>query len=534
MSEAGHLRAALAAADTDRIVYDLTGIENQYRTLGRELPGVDVRFAMKACPVDDVLTALAELGAGFDAASPAEIRQALRAGVRPRRVHYGNTVKSDADLRTAYRLGITTYATDCAEDVQAIARHAPGSRVFCRVPTSGAGAVWGLTAKCGSDDPIGVLELARSLGLVPAGLSLHVGSQQMTAGGWTAALESLAALLPRLRARGIHLDHVNLGGGLPAAGYPGLTPPTAEIFAAVRAGMRRLRQAAGGDLGFVIEPGRYLVADHGVIRAEVARLTERRERWLYLSCGRFNGLYEGDRLRYRLEFPTRDGGSRAPAVVAGPSCDSDDVLNGGTAVPVPAGLASGDPVWIHAAGAYATSYTTVGFNGFAPLPCETVRAERFRPIAGPDWSTIAALESEAYGKQGLSERPEALRSRAGAGTSFVLDTGDRVGGYLLALPYPRFRFPDLSQPETTGFQSANLHLHDLVIDPELRGRGWGARLVRHLAGTARSRSYDRISLVAVDGSAGFWAARGFRPHPEVPLPASYGPDAVYMSRDLDG
>ncbi|BCY08405.1 GNAT family N-acetyltransferase [Actinoplanes sp. L3-i22] len=532
MPPAPHLSAALAAADTDRIVYDLTGIENQYRRLLAELPGADVRFAMKACPVDDVLTGLADLGAGFDAASPGEIRQALRTGVRPRRVHYGNTVKSDADIAAAYRLGIGTYATDCAEDVRAIAAHAPGSRVFCRVTTTGAGAVWGLTGKCGSGDPVSVLVLARSLGLVPAGLSLHVGSQQMTVRGWQLAFDSLAELLPRLRDQGIRLDHVNLGGGLPAAGYPGLTPPTAEIFAAIRAGMRRLRELAGGDLGFVVEPGRYLVADHGVIRARVARLTVRDEAWLYLSCGRFNGLYEGDQLRYRLEFPTRAGGPAVPAVVAGPSCDSDDVLGGGVAVPVPAALTSGDPVWIHAAGAYATSYTTVGFNGFDPLPCETVRAERIRPIEPGDWPAIVTLEAEAYGKQELSETPEALRSRAHPATSFALDLGDRIGGYLLALPYPPGRFPDLARAETTAFRSTDLHLHDMVIDPDLRGRGWGRRLAQHLIKTGQLLSYEGISLVAVDGAAGFWSSLGFRVQPRVTLPARYGPDAVYMSRDL--
>jgi ornithine decarboxylase len=526
-----HLRAALAASEHDRIVYDLTGIEQQYDTLLAELPGVRVRFAMKACPVDEVLTALADRGAGFDAASPGEIRQALRTGVAPGDVHYGNTVKSDADIAAAHRLGITTFATDCAEDVEAIARHAPGARVFCRATTSGDGALWGLTGKCGTDDPAGILDAARRHGLVPAGLSLHVGSQQMTVAAWRTALHGLAAVLPGLRARGIRLDHVNLGGGLPAHGYVGLTPPTAEIFAAIRDGMRALRAAADGDLDFVIEPGRHLVADHGVIRAQVTRLTVRRQPWLYLSCGRFNGLYEGDLIRYPMEFPTRGDGPTVDAVVAGPSCDSDDALGGGP-VGVPADLVSGDPVWIHSAGAYATSYTTVGFNGFDPLPCVTVRAERVRPIGAGDWTTIAALEAGAYAASGLSEGRAALESRSSPATSFVLDAGDRIGGYLLALPYPPFRFPDLSRPEDTAFRTSNLHLHDIVIDDGLRGRGWAKRLLRHLTDTARSSRYDRISLVAVGGTSGFWSARGFAPHPEVPLPAGYGPDAVYMSRAL--
>ncbi|MFD9498949.1 GNAT family N-acetyltransferase [Streptomyces sp. NPDC060035] len=540
MSEPAHVRAALDGADQDQLLYDLTGIENQLDTLRSELPGVTVRFAMKACPVHEVLTCLADRGAGFDAASPGEIRQALRTGVAPHDVHYGNTVKSDADITAARRLGVTTFATDCVEDVRAIARHAPGSRVFCRLATSGYGALWGLADKCGSNDPVGVLDEARHHGLVPAGLSIHVGSQQMTVRGWQLALDDLADLLPELESRGIRLDHINLGGGLPGHGYltrdgKPLTPPTAEIFATIRSGMRRLRDASRSRLTFLVEPGRHLVADHGTIRAHVVRLTVRQQRWLYLSCGRFNGLYEGDQIGYPLAFPTRTGSRSLPAVVAGPTCDSDDVF-GGSPVPVPDDLASGDPVWIRSAGAYAMSYTTRGFNGYAPLPCVTVRAERVRPIDADDWSTIAALEANAYTASGLSESRAVLesRGRSSPATSFVMDAGERIGGYLLALPYPQFRFPDPDRPEDTVFSSSNLHLHDIVIGDEFRGRGWARRMLRHLTDTARSFRYEQISLVAVGGTTGFWSTHGYRPHPEIALPAGYGPDAVYMSRAIAG
>ena len=536
MRERPHVRAALAGARDDRIVYDLTGIEHQYDVLRGELPGVAVRFAMKACPVEDVLSCLADRGAGFDAASPGEIRLALRTGAPPERIHYGNTVKSDPEIATAYRLGITTYATDCVEDVRAIARNAPGARVFCRLTTSGDGAVWGLTGKCGTGDPVTVLAEARRHGLIPAGLSVHVGSQQMTVRGWQEALATLTAAVADLRSHDIHLEHVNLGGGLPAQGYldpagAPLTPPTADIFAAIRAGMRELRDASRDDLAFIIEPGRHLVADHGTIRAHVARLTVRRQAWLYLSCGRFNGLYEADQIRYPLEFPTRTTGERIPAVIAGPTCDSDDTF-GGAPVPVPADLASGDPVWIHSAGAYAASYTTSGFNGYDPLPCVTVRAERVRPITPDDWSAIATLEADTYAPSGLSEGRAVLESRGRSSpeTSFVLDTGERIGGYLLALPYPWCRFPDLTRAERTVFRSSNLHLHDVVVGAGLRGRGWARRMLRQLTDTARSFRYERISLVAVGGSAGFWSAQGYRAQPRVALPGGYGPDAVYMSR----
>ncbi|MBL1103749.1 type III PLP-dependent enzyme [Streptomyces sp. 5-8] len=387
----GALGAHLAASDADRIVYDLTGIAHQYDNLLAELPGTDVRFALKACPVDEVLRCLAERGAGFDAASPAEIRQALNAGAPADRIHYGNTVKSDHDIAEAHRLGVRTFATDSLEDVTAIAAHAPGARVFCRLATSGEGALWGLNRKfgCAPDDAVRVLATARAAGLVPAGLSVHVGSQQMTGEAWQRALDSLAGTLVALDGLGIAPDHVNLGGGLPALGYLDrhgnpLDPPLDKMFAVIREGMERLTGLTASPLRLVMEPGRHLVADHGALRAHVYRLTERAQpdgthaRWLYLSAGKFNGLYEMDQVRHRLVFPTQpdDGDDEAyvPAVVAGPTCDSDDAYGAGRhPVRVPRALASGDPVWILSAGAYATSYTTQGFNGIRPLPCVCVR-----------------------------------------------------------------------------------------------------------------------------------------------------------------
>ncbi|MER6468088.1 type III PLP-dependent enzyme [Streptomyces collinus] len=384
------LAAALAAAPADRIVYDLDGVAAQYDRLVSELPGVQVRFALKACPVDEVLARLADRGAGFDAASPAEIVQALRTGVPADLIHYGNTVKSDADIAEAHRLGVRTFATDSLQDVTAVAEHAPGARVFCRLATSGDGALWGLSRKfgCSPGGAVRVLTTAAARGLVPAGLSVHVGSQQMTYEAWQQALDTLAEVLEDLTARGVVPDHVNLGGGLPALGCldrrgEPLDPPLDKIFAVLREGMDRLAGLTPAPLRFVVEPGRHLVADHGAVRAHVYRLTERARpdgthtRWLYLSVGRFNGLYETDQLTYRLVFPTqagRAGEEYVPAVVAGPTCDSDDAHGGGRhPVRVPASVASGDPVWILSAGAYATSYTTQGFNGIQPLPCVCAR-----------------------------------------------------------------------------------------------------------------------------------------------------------------
>ncbi|GAB2706468.1 GNAT family N-acetyltransferase [Kitasatospora kifunensis] len=155
-----------------------------------------------------------------------------------------------------------------------------------------------------------------------------------------------------------------------------------------------------------------------------------------------------------------------------------------------------------------------------------------RPIHDGDWDAVVALEAAAYTDGELSEERAALesRGRVSPGTSFVLEYERRVVGYVLALPYPPYRYPDLSRAEQCARPSRNLHLHDLVIAERLRGSGLGTRLLSHLTETATAGAYERISLVAVGGADTFWAAHGFTAHPEVALPPSYGTDALYMSR----
>lgn len=172
---------------------------------------------MKACPLDEVLAHLIRLGSGIDAASTPELKHALSVGAQLGRTHYGNTVKSDRDIATAYRLGIRDFATDSLEDVAALIRHAPGARVYCRLATTGEGALWGLQNKfgCSPDDALRILTAAKAGGLVPSGLSVHVGSQQINPDAWHAAFEQFDRVMAALAARDIILDHVNLGGGFP-------------------------------------------------------------------------------------------------------------------------------------------------------------------------------------------------------------------------------------------------------------------------------------------------------------------------------
>ncbi|QTE01550.1 GNAT family N-acetyltransferase [Streptomyces cyanogenus] len=155
-----------------------------------------------------------------------------------------------------------------------------------------------------------------------------------------------------------------------------------------------------------------------------------------------------------------------------------------------------------------------------------------RGITEADWPQVAALEAGAYADTSLTEGEAGLRSRAPAGTSFVLDLDGRIAGYVLALPYRRFHCPDLTRPEQVAHHTTNLHLHDLVVSAPLRRRGLGTRLVRHLTDAARARGFTTMSLVAVAGKEPFWRANGYRPHPGARVPAGYGGGALYMSAQL--
>ncbi|WP_328694166.1 GNAT family N-acetyltransferase [Streptomyces phaeochromogenes] len=159
-----------------------------------------------------------------------------------------------------------------------------------------------------------------------------------------------------------------------------------------------------------------------------------------------------------------------------------------------------------------------------------------RHITEADWDGIVAIESRAYTALGLSEGRAALRSRAeiSPGTCFVLDVGSGPAGYLLALPYPALSYPSLERmevvaPPQPAPATRNLHLHDIVVEEGLRGRGLGQRLLHHFTLTARARGYERISLIAVGRSDTFWSARGYTAHPGI-SPGGYGANAVYMSR----
>lgn len=353
------------------MVLDLDVVRENYRTFEKALPDSRIFYAVKANPAPEILRLLTALGSSFDTASVAEIEMVLDAGASPERISYGNTIKKERDIARAYALGVQLYAVDCVEEVEKVARAAPGSRVFCRVLTDGAGAEWPLSRKfgCAPAMAVDVLRRAKALGLDPYGVSFHVGSQQTDLSAWDRALEDARVVFKVLAEEGITLKMVNMGGGFPTRYLRDV--PAAEAYG--QAIFTALRKHFGNRLPeTIIEPGRGMVGNAGVIKSEVVLVSRKADdddvRWVYLDIGKFGGLAEtmDEAIRYPLTTP-HDGEETAPCVVAGPTCDSADVLYEKTPYPLPISLTVGDEILIEGTGAYTTTYASVAFNGFEPL-----------------------------------------------------------------------------------------------------------------------------------------------------------------------
>jgi ornithine decarboxylase len=357
--------------DGPRLVLDLDVVRDNYMAFARALPDTRVFYAVKANPDPAILKLLASLGSCFDTASIGEVEMALAAGATPDRISFGNTIKKERDIAAAFAKGVMLYAVDAKAEVEKVARAAPGAKVFCRILCDGDGAEWPLSRKfgCAPEMAPDVLEHAHRHGLEAYGVSFHVGSQQRNPEAWDSALRVSSEVFAECAVRGISLSMVNLGGGFPARylkPIPGVESYGEAIF-------RALSKHFGNRIPeTIIEPGRGMVGEAGMIEAEVVLISRKSDddpvRWVYLDIGKFGGLAETmeEAIRYPIRTP-RDGAEVVPCVLAGPTCDSADVLYEKTPYLLPVSLQIGDKVLIEGTGAYTTTYSTVAFNGFPPL-----------------------------------------------------------------------------------------------------------------------------------------------------------------------
>ncbi len=354
---------------TPYLELDVTTSVHRYLELASALPRTAVHYAVKANPHPLLLAELAAVGCRFDVASPAEVRAVLRAGSDPEALVYSNPVKRRDHIREAAALGVRLFVVDSEAETTKVAQEAPGSAVLCRLVTSGEGSDWPLSRKygCSTYEAVEILAGAAELGLEAAGVSFHVGSQQRDPEAWAAPIAAAAHVFEMVRRRGLRPWLLDLGGGFPAVYDDGCRP----VSAYGEAIDRHLGQVFGDDRPeTIIEPGRGVVGDAGTLVSTVIGVVHRGGvRWVFLDAGVFTGLVEtlDEAIRYRLET-SADGGPTGPCVLAGPTCDSADVLYEDAMVQLPIDLAEGDEVRLQSAGAYTSCYSSVGFNGFAPLP----------------------------------------------------------------------------------------------------------------------------------------------------------------------
>ncbi|WP_236232988.1 type III PLP-dependent enzyme [Pseudomonas tohonis] len=358
--------------DTPFVVIDKQTIADAYDQLVGCFPFAKIYYAVKANPATEITELLRDKGSNFDIASIYELDKVMKTGVGPERISYGNTIKKAKDIRYFFEKGVRLFATDSEADLRNIAKAAPGSKIYVRILTEGStSADWPLSRKfgCNPDMALDLLILAKQLGLEPYGLSFHVGSQQRDIDVWDAAIAKVKVIFERLKEEdGITLKMINMGGGFPA----NYIQRTNALETYAEEITRFLKEDFGDELPeIILEPGRSLIANAGILVSEVVLVARKSrtavERWVYTDVGKFSGLIET--MDESIKFPiwTEKKGEMEEVVIAGPTCDSADIMYENYKYGLPLNLASGDRLYWLSTGAYTTSYSAVEFNGFPPL-----------------------------------------------------------------------------------------------------------------------------------------------------------------------
>lgn len=366
------MKAFADKQETPFVLIDTQMISKAYDDLRAGFEFAKVYYAVKANPAVEIIDLLKDKGSNFDIASIYELDKVMTQGVSADRISYGNTIKKSKDIRYFYEKGVRLYATDSEADLRNIAKAAPGSKVYVRILTEGSTtADWPLSRKfgCQTDMAMDLLILARDLGLVPYGISFHVGSQQRDISVWDAAIAKVKVIFERLKEEdGIELKLINMGGGFPA----NYITRTNSLETYAEEIIRFLKEDFGDDLPeIILEPGRSLIANAGILVSEVVLVARKSrtavERWIYTDVGKFSGLIET--MDESIKFPiwTEKKGETEEVVIAGPTCDSADIMYEHYKYGLPLNLAIGDRLYWLSTGAYTTSYSAVEFNGFPPL-----------------------------------------------------------------------------------------------------------------------------------------------------------------------
>lgn len=353
--------AARQRYDRPFLLVDPTIVRTKARRFKAAMPRVQPHYAVKANPHPTVLRTLIEEGVGFEIASIAELDLLLELGVPAEEIYYSNPVKSRAYLEYAAAKGVQWYVLDCVEEMRKIVAIKPDASLYVRIEVSNVGSDWPLSGKFGAQaaEVAEIIDEAVRLHADLAGVTFHVGSQCRNPENWRAGLESAKRVFRSMKLKGLRPRLLNLGGGYPVRHTKPI--PSIETIAEV---VNRGLAAFGPEVRVMAEPGRYLVSDAAwFVCRVVGTATRGGKRWAYLDAGMFGGIIETtEGLQY--DVVTERDGRLLPYTVAGPTCDSVDVVMREQLLPED--LQADDFAFIPNAGAYTTAYAS-NFNGF-PLP----------------------------------------------------------------------------------------------------------------------------------------------------------------------
>jgi ornithine decarboxylase len=375
---------------TPFLLVDLNIVREKYRRLQSALPQVEIFYAMKANPEPRIVQTLVEEGCGVEVTSSAEIGRLFDFAVPSTKIISSNPIKKPEFLRDLHGSGVRRMAFDSTVEVDKIAAYAPNSQVYLRLKTDNTGSDWPLSHKFGvgvSEAPA-LLAYAARKGLTPYGLTFHVGSQCRNPQNWLTALQACAHVIDQV-ADQMQLEVINLGGGLPIQ-HTKKIPALSEIADIVNEAQSSLFH---NQIRYHIEPGRFLVGDAAVLVSSVIGKARRNdENWLYIDVGVFNGLMETvEHFAYEFDFDGADERPWGAYTIAGPSCDSMDVMFTQQDIP---DLRINERLYILNAGAYTGSYASY-FNGFAPPRviytddlAEFARANEAGPRRLPVWTDV--------------------------------------------------------------------------------------------------------------------------------------------------
>ncbi|MGD1075994.1 MAG: type III PLP-dependent enzyme [Thermodesulfovibrionales bacterium] len=341
------------------LLIDREVVKEKVLTIGKGIKHSRVFYAVKANPDKEVLTFMNSLGVGFEIASEGELQILASLGVEPERIITSNPVKTLKFLQQAVSYGVRYFAYDSQSEVEKLAYYAQGSNVYVRLSVPNEGSEWPLSKKFGVelDEAAELLSSAQQRGLNPIGITFHVGSQCNNVYNWNAAIDKARELWEVTEQQGIPLRVLNIGGGYPIR----YTKNVLDIATIEKKVDNVISRKFSNDVEVFIEPGRSVIGDAGVfVTTVIGKARRGEENWLYIDVGVFNGLMESIG---GIKYPYIVGSRSEPKTwtIAGPSCDSFDVMDRDVELPEPE---IGNRILIPSSGAYTVSYASE-FNGFA-------------------------------------------------------------------------------------------------------------------------------------------------------------------------